>query len=240
MHRIARSDPVTRFTLLSIKGKGKSAGPILPVDPDSPDALQDSPLFTIIDPNLSEAELSETASNLMGPGPWTFHQDLRLPKSCDDMHFTNRNRRSNIIVSHMLKVVMRVERGDDVHMDAKTGKRKLFDIVVQTPVLILSVSPFIFLSYLSVRFLTKIACPSVVVIQNGHPFHATLKHSTIQRSSFRTALAKSSAIASLPSHLLTSAVSQQPSSALLRATLPTLPMHRLQRQVWSIHDLRCR
>jgi hypothetical protein len=140
MRRIARSDPVTRFTLLSIKGKGKNAGPILPLDPDLPDALRDSPLFTIIDPDLSEAELSEAASNLMGPGPWTFHQDLQLPKSCDDMHFTNRNRRSNIVISHMLKVVMRVERGDDVHMDAKTGKRKLFDIVVQTPVLILSVS----------------------------------------------------------------------------------------------------
>lgn len=36
---------------------------------------------------------------------------------------------------------MRVERGDDNALDIKTGKRKLFDIVVQTPVHILSVSP---------------------------------------------------------------------------------------------------
>ncbi|KAF8962652.1 hypothetical protein BDZ97DRAFT_1905243 [Flammula alnicola] len=120
MRRIARTDPITRFYS------------------DSPDALRNSPLFSIIDPNLTDAELSETASNLMGPGPWTFHQDLHLPKSCDELRFTNRNRRSNIIVTHTLKVVLRVERGDDEHLDGKTGKRKLFDIVVQTPVLILS------------------------------------------------------------------------------------------------------
>jgi hypothetical protein len=42
-------------------------------------------------------------------------------------------------VTHLLKCVMRVERGDDVAIDPKTGKRKLFDIVVQMPVHILSV-----------------------------------------------------------------------------------------------------
>ena len=39
-----------------------------------------------------------------------------------------------------MKIVMRVERGDDTFVDLKTGKRKQFDIVVQTPVHILSVS----------------------------------------------------------------------------------------------------
>ena len=62
----------------------------------------------------------------------------------DELRFTNKNRRSNIEVSHLLKVVMRVQRGDDEHVDPKTGKRKLFDIVVQTPVIILSVCrPFV-------------------------------------------------------------------------------------------------
>ncbi|KAF8161303.1 hypothetical protein B0H34DRAFT_796110 [Crassisporium funariophilum] len=135
MRRIARSDPITRFTLLSIKGECKGADPILPLDSEDPEALRNSPLFALISPT---ADLSETASTLMGPGPWTFHQDLKLPGSCDTMKFTNRNRRSNITVTHVLKLVMRVERGDDLHVDGKTGKRKLFDIVVQTPVLILS------------------------------------------------------------------------------------------------------
>ncbi|KAH9485509.1 Arrestin-related trafficking adapter 3 [Psilocybe cubensis] len=138
MRRIARTDPLTRFTLLSIKGEGKGADPILPLDSDSPDAFRQSPLYSLVSHPSSEVDLSELASNLMGPGPWTFHQDLQLPKSCNTMHFTNKNRRSNIVVSHMLKVVIRVERGDDVHVDGRTGKRKLFDIVVQTPVLILS------------------------------------------------------------------------------------------------------
>ncbi|OBZ69941.1 hypothetical protein A0H81_10403 [Grifola frondosa] len=38
----------------------------------------------------------------------------------------------------MLKIIFRVERGDDYALDPHTGKRKLFDIVVQTPVHILS------------------------------------------------------------------------------------------------------
>ena len=137
--RIALTDPITQYTLLSIKGEGKSAGPILPLESDSPDALRNSPLFALVDPHSTDVELSEIASSLMGPGPWTFHQDLQLPRSCSVMKFTNRNRRGNMIITHVIKVIIRVERGDDEYIDGKTGKRKLFDIVVQTPVLILSV-----------------------------------------------------------------------------------------------------
>ena len=136
MRRVARSDPVTRVDLLSIKGEGKGADPILPLESDEVEAFRKSPLFSVLDP---QADISEVASSLMGPGPWTFHQDLKLPDSCGAMRFTNRNRRSNIIITHLLKCVLRVERGDDIHMDGKTGKKRLFDIVVQTPVHILSV-----------------------------------------------------------------------------------------------------
>ena len=136
MKRIARTDPVVRFNLLSIKGDDNQT-PILPLQTNDPEALRHSPLYALVDPN---DDLSEVASTLRGPGPWTLHQDLKLPGSCSQMKFTNKNRKSNIIVTHTLKLVMRVERGDDFFIDAKTGKRKLFDIVVQTPVLILSVS----------------------------------------------------------------------------------------------------
>lgn len=77
----------------------------------------------------------------MGPGPWSFERSVLLPRSCASLHFSNKNKRSNIVVQHTLKVVFRVTRGDDVAMDAKTGKRKMFDIVIQTPVTILSVRP---------------------------------------------------------------------------------------------------
>ena len=136
MRRIARTDPVVRFNLLSIKGDDNHT-PILPLPTDNPEALRYSPIYALVDPN---DDLSQVASSLKGPGPWMFHQILKLPGSCAQMKFTNKNRNSNIIVTHTLKIVMRVERGDDLFIDPKTGKRKLFDIVVQTPVLILSVS----------------------------------------------------------------------------------------------------
>lgn len=144
MNRIVRTDPIARFTLLSVKGDDNRS-PILPLRSDHPDALRNSPLFALVDPG---DDLSEVASSLMGPGPWTLHQDLKLPGSCSQMKFSNKNRQSNMIVTHTLKLVMRVERGDDLFMDAKTGKKKLFDIVVQTPVLIHSVSFIIIITRL--------------------------------------------------------------------------------------------
>ncbi|KAF9012533.1 hypothetical protein BDQ17DRAFT_1344100 [Cyathus striatus] len=117
------------------RGEGKGQDPILPLQSDDPEAFRHSPLHTVMN---ADDDISEMASSLMGPGPWTFHQELKLPASCQMLRFTNKNRRSNIVITHLLKCVMRVERGDDLHVDAKTGKRKLFDIVVQTPVQILS------------------------------------------------------------------------------------------------------
>ena len=148
MKRIARTDPVARFTLLSIKGEDTHT-PILPLPTDNPEALRHSPIFALVDPN---DDLTEVASSLKGPGPWMLHQNLKLPGSCAQMKFTNKNRKSNIIVTHTLKLVMRVERGDDYFMDPKTGKRKLFDIVVQTPVLILSVSFLFYFKLLLLLF----------------------------------------------------------------------------------------
>lgn len=138
--RVARTDPVNRVVLLSLKDNSKDAKSILPLQSDDPDAFKHSPLHALATPNQDEDEM---ASNLMGPGPWTFHQDLQLPPSCKMLHFTNKNKRSNITIAHNLKLVIRVQRGDDEAIDEKTGKRKLFDIVIQTPVHILSVSFYI-------------------------------------------------------------------------------------------------
>ncbi|KAF5355180.1 hypothetical protein D9756_005473 [Leucocoprinus leucothites] len=138
MHKVARSDPVNRFELLFIRNDGKNAPPILPLDSDDPEAFRKSPLFTALSSQLqNDIEASEMASSFMGPGPWTFHLDLKLPKSCSVIKPTNKNKRANMVVSHILKIVMRMERGDDKFMD-QNGKRKMFDIVVQTPVHILS------------------------------------------------------------------------------------------------------
>ncbi|KAI0827960.1 hypothetical protein BC628DRAFT_1317081 [Trametes gibbosa] len=133
--RISRTDPISRASLLALKYPKKDGPPILPLLSDDPDAFRQSPLADIIGEN---DDLGDIVSNLMGPGPWTIRKNLQLPKPGDMLHTTNKNRRSNISVSHMLKIIFRVERGDDHAVDPHTGKRKLFDIVVQTPVHILS------------------------------------------------------------------------------------------------------
>ncbi|KAI8970803.1 hypothetical protein BD414DRAFT_540689 [Trametes punicea] len=133
--RIARTDPINRVSLLALKHPKKDGPPILPLISDDHDVFKQSPLAEVVDPN---EDLGEFVSSLMGPGPWTIRKELQLPKAGQSLHTTNKNRRSNISVSHMLKIIFRVERGDDHALDPHTGKRKLFDIVVQTPVHILS------------------------------------------------------------------------------------------------------
>ncbi|KAJ7496893.1 hypothetical protein FB451DRAFT_1018588 [Mycena latifolia] len=135
MKHVARTDPIVRMQLLSVKYDDKTSRHILPLDSNDVNALTKSPLLAF---TLPGDNLSELASEWMGPGPWSFHQELTLPPSCSRLHFTNKNKRGNMCVTHVLKCVMRVERGDDEALDPKTGKRKLFDIVVQTPVHILS------------------------------------------------------------------------------------------------------
>ena len=135
MRRVARSDPVTFTELLSIKKQPGSTPPhILPLESDDADILRGSPLSALL---TTEDDLSEIASHLMGPGPWTFHHELKLPTSCSLMHFTNENRTSNIVITHFLRWTIRVEHGN---LDPKTGKGKFHDIVIQNPIVILSVS----------------------------------------------------------------------------------------------------
>ncbi|PFH52148.1 hypothetical protein AMATHDRAFT_190088 [Amanita thiersii Skay4041] len=137
MARPGHIDPIKRFELLSVKNSTKEDDPILPLETDDVDALKNSPLYTLCP---VDGDLSEMASNLMGPGPWSFNKDLQLPKSCSQIHFTNKNKKSNIVINHTLKCVIRVSHGDDRYINPKTGKRKLFDIVIHTPVHILSSS----------------------------------------------------------------------------------------------------
>lgn len=133
--RVVRTDTVTRHVLLALKDPHKSHH-ILPLESDDIEAFKGSALYNGAD---SDEELSATIANLMGPGPWHIQKDLQLPKSCNELHFTNKNKKSNITISHTLKVIFRVQRGDDQEMDKVTGKRKMYDIVVQSPIHILSV-----------------------------------------------------------------------------------------------------
>lgn len=134
--RVARTDTLTRVPLLSFNPANSNA-PLLPLQGDDVDAFMRSPLHALLGPEDDPAEM---ASTFMGPGPWTIQYGVRLPESCAQIHFTNKNKKSNIVVTHLLKVIFRVQRGDDSDVDGAGEKRKLYDIVVQTPIHILSVS----------------------------------------------------------------------------------------------------
>jgi hypothetical protein len=148
MKRIAHTDPLTRIELLTLSDTGKVPRPILPLESDDEDVFKNSPLYALTQP---EDDLSEVVANYLGPGPWTLTSNLKLPTSCRQMHISNKNRRSNVVITHLLKCVIRVERGDDLHVDSKSGKRRQFDITAQIPIQILSVRPFL-LSFLLNRF----------------------------------------------------------------------------------------
>ncbi|KAI0282359.1 hypothetical protein BGY98DRAFT_1094397 [Russula aff. rugulosa BPL654] len=110
--------------------------PLLPLSSDDPVAYESSPLAAI---RPLGANSSEVASQLLGPGPWPLRAKLHLPADCELLHPTSRSRDCAIQVSHALRFTMRLSRGDDTGVDPKTGKSKLFEIVVRTPVHILSV-----------------------------------------------------------------------------------------------------
>jgi len=141
-HRLVRSDPPVQIPLLSLKYEGNTPTPILPLESSSSDVLLSSPLVELLDPEEREdaSKLDELAANFMGPGPWSFHKDLKLPNSCKLMKFTNKNLQAHVRIGHMLKVILRVEKAQGPsEEDPNNAKPSLFDIVVQSPVLILSV-----------------------------------------------------------------------------------------------------
>lgn len=85
------------------------------------------------------ANPSEVALQLLGPGPWPLRAKLHLPADCGLLHPTSRSRDCVIQVTHALRFTMQLMRGDDSKVDPKTGKHKLFEISVRTPVNVLSV-----------------------------------------------------------------------------------------------------
>ncbi|KAI0306930.1 hypothetical protein B0F90DRAFT_1683622 [Multifurca ochricompacta] len=109
--------------------------PLLPLSVDDPLAYERSPLAALQPLGTSG---SEVVSQLLGPGPWPIRANLHLPADCGVLHSTSRSKDSSIHVTHALRLTMRLTRGDDPHVDPRTGKRKLFEVVVRTSVHILS------------------------------------------------------------------------------------------------------
>jgi hypothetical protein len=129
-----RKDPKRRFELFSLKSTDENI-PLLPL-PEMVTSVEGHPLYPLLKDN---DDTSKFLANLMGPGPWTFQLSLTVPNKCGALHFSNKNKRAPIEVSHSLKVVFRAQRGDDQHIDPQSGKPKQFDIMLRMPVHVLSV-----------------------------------------------------------------------------------------------------
>lgn len=107
-----------------------------------------------VDRDVQRDASLEAATTLLGPGPYSLYHEAQIPH-CDRLHASYHNpiitrsnmrglevaARNNIEVKHNLKLVMRVERGDDRPEDrTKDGKKKRWDIVVMVGVGMLDVS----------------------------------------------------------------------------------------------------
>ncbi|KAG8949391.1 hypothetical protein FRC04_008626 [Tulasnella sp. 424] len=131
--KTARHEPARRWEILSIKDPDKYT-PLLPIFSDSTDAALRSPLARHID----EDDPSAAAGQILNPtGPWSFRFSLKVPDCTTRLHFTNKYTKAKIVVTHHVKIIMRVDRGDNSELDAK-GKRKQFDIIVEAPIQLLS------------------------------------------------------------------------------------------------------
>ena len=87
--------------------------------------------------NSVEDQATEAAAHLLSPdGPWHLHGTIKLPEGI--VHISTKHPVSNTIIRHCLKFFLRVERGDEDDLDSKGNKRQ-YDIIVEVPVVILSV-----------------------------------------------------------------------------------------------------
>ncbi|KIJ18092.1 hypothetical protein PAXINDRAFT_167375 [Paxillus involutus ATCC 200175] len=151
--RIARDDGIKRVMLLEVQDDC-SAEEISQTEEteryktkhDDKDVTQIALLPTPVSPHRSPLlrylPASADPSTLAGPGPYTLTATFGLP-GCDSkgkLHFTVKQKDSNIRIEHTLRVMMRVEKiGDDgANEPGKGDNKKLFDIAVQTPITILS------------------------------------------------------------------------------------------------------
>ncbi|KAM0790642.1 hypothetical protein ACM66B_004503 [Microbotryomycetes sp. NB124-2] len=132
--KLTRHETPKKYTLLRIENKDQRE-PLLPVLNDDSDAILDHPLREfMISPTSSE----DWTPQLLDPlGPWHLESNLHLPDCSSKINFSTAHEHSNIAISHLLKIMLRVERGDDEYMDSK-GRRKQFDIIIESPLHLLS------------------------------------------------------------------------------------------------------
>jgi len=142
--RIARHEGTRRFPLAKAENVAEGdepALPVLPVFSDNADALLHSPLTPwIINATSNDGEAAcawlgrfvrltlptDHAPSLLDPiGPWELETDLQIPNCKSRLHFSCKHPSANMEMTHILKLVLRVERGDREELDSKGQPKKV-------------------------------------------------------------------------------------------------------------------
>lgn len=141
-----RTETITRATLLQLQHSPLSYEtnePILPFTSSDIQSFRASPFYRLR--QLSQDAECKEALHYAGPGPWSVKCDLRLPGAMQGFHAstpkvnseggTERSLKSNVRIDHLLKVLIRVEKGDE---GVATGKKRLYDVFMHVPIRMLS------------------------------------------------------------------------------------------------------
>jgi hypothetical protein len=125
--RIARHEATKSYPLIAFRNPEDKTGPhpLLPILSDKTDALWLSPLAAMaVQARATDESEDDAVSQLLNPfGPWNLETMLHVPDCQSKIKFSTKHEASNMSIGHFLKIIMRVERGDDKILDAK-GRRK--------------------------------------------------------------------------------------------------------------------
>ncbi|WFD31144.1 hypothetical protein MSPP1_002178 [Malassezia sp. CBS 17886] len=124
-HTVRREVP-RKWTMLRLcaSGMGIPSCPLLPLPADGSASLHASPLAPHVE-RAAELDPAQADAICVAPfdprGPWDLALDLEVSMSQQKkVNISCQHPRSNISVTHVLKLTIRVERGDDVCADAAT------------------------------------------------------------------------------------------------------------------------
>ncbi|GMK53679.1 hypothetical protein CspeluHIS016_0102650 [Cutaneotrichosporon spelunceum] len=144
--KVARHEPPRRFILFAARSHKDKTESILPILSEDSSAPKDSPLAPLARQAVlnNPREFSELIhpeddvyASLLNPmGPWHLEKDVAVPDCSSRIKFTTKHESTMLSMQHWLKITLRVERGDNMAIDSK-GRRKQFDIIIETPLKIL-------------------------------------------------------------------------------------------------------
>ncbi|WFC99826.1 hypothetical protein MYAM1_002572 [Malassezia yamatoensis] len=134
--RTMRREVPRKWTMLRLNGDGDK--PLLPILAEQDDPLAASPLRPYVEA-AAESNAAQADSILVAPldpnGPWELFMNLRVSMAHQKkVNISCQHPKSNITVQHLLKLTVRVERGDAHPASEQEKQRRIVDIVIGVPI----------------------------------------------------------------------------------------------------------